>query len=355
MRFVAVYRISSYNQFLMRTENFPPLPAADPFKRRLTAIGTSLVIAILLMAAKFYTYHLTGSSAVLSDALESIINIVAAAFAVVSIWVAAQPPDKEHPYGHGKIEYFSAGFEGALIVFAAIGIFKTGIDHLLMPQPLANLEVGLILLVAAAAVNLLLGVGLVRIGRRLDSLTLVADGKHVLTDVYTSAGVVAGLLLVRWTEWLWLDGAVACMVGVNILLTGTRLVRQSFSGLMDASDPELLEVISTLLESHRQPHWIDVHQLRAWRSGNFIHIDLHLVLPRNYQLEEAHLEAKSVERLLIDHFGGNAGVLVHMDPCEDEECPVCRQYRCTLRSREPAADVSWNRHSLTMDKASRSE
>jgi len=281
----------------------------------MTTIGISLSVAVVLMALKFYTFHLTHSSAVLSDALESIINVVAAAFAVVSIWMAAQPPDSDHPYGHGKIEYFSAGFEGALIVFAAIGIFKTGISRLLMPEPLANLQVGLSILVATAAVNLLLGTGLIRVGKKTQSLTLIADGKHVLTDAYTSLGVVAGLLLVQLTGWLWLDGAIACLVGVNILLTGTRLVRQSFSALMDASDTHLLGEISRLLEAHRKGVWIDIHQLRAWRSGNFVHIDLHLVLPRDYLLDDAHAQAKDLEKLLIDHFEGNAGVLVHMDPC----------------------------------------
>ena len=321
----------------------------------MTAIGCSLVLAVLLMSAKFYTYRLTHSSAVLSDALESIINVVASAFAMVSIWLAAQPPDPEHPYGHGKIEYFSAGFEGALIIFAAIGIFKTGIDHLLRSPPLANLNSGLAILAAASAVNLFLGIGLVRIGRRLHSLTLIADGKHVLTDVYTSIGVIAGLFLVKWTGWLWMDGAVACLVGVNILVTGTRLVSHSFSALMDASDPELLDSISKMLETHRKPFWIDVHQLRAWRSGNFVHIDLHLVLPQQFSLDAAHTEAKALERLLIGYFDGNAGVLVHMDPCEEEDCSVCRQYRCTSRMQPTTMDKAWNRHSLTMDKSSRTE
>lgn len=300
----------------------------------MTAICISLLVSLVLMAAKFYTFHLTHSSAVLSDALESIINVVAAAFAVVSIWMAAQPPDFDHPYGHGKIEYFSAGFEGALIIFAAIGIFKTGISHLLMPAPLKNLQAGLAILVAASAINLMLGIGLLRVGKKAQSLTLIADGKHVLTDVYTSVGVVVGLFLVHWTDWLWLDGAIACLVGVNILLTGTRLVRQSFSALMDASDPHLLFEISRLLEKHRKESWIDIHQLRAWRSGNFVHIDLHLVLPRDYLLDDAHTEAKALERLLIDHFEGNAGVLVHMDPCgtiliDDKAAPCWKS--CTER------------------------
>lgn len=342
-----------YNRTDMQNEKRPAFTGGTDFKTRMRAIGTSLVVSVVLMAAKFYTFHLTGSSAVLSDALESIINVVAAAFAVVSIWMAAQPPDSEHPYGHGKIEYFSAGFEGALIIFAAIGIFKTGISHLLMPKPLANLQAGLVILVAASVVNLLLGMGLVRIGKKVQSLTLIADGRHVLTDVYTSAGVVAGLILVQFTGWLWLDGAIACLVGVHILLTGTRLVRLSFSALMHASDPELLDSISRLLETHRKPLWIDVHQLRAWRSGSFVHIDLHLVLPRQYLLDEAHAEARALEQLLIRHFEGNAGVLVHMDPCEDSECPACRQYRCSLRARASVESPAWNRHSLTVNKSIR--
>lgn len=337
----------------MQTDKNKPSSDENNLNTRMTAICISLLVSLVLLAVKFYTFHLTQSSAVLSDALESIINVVAAAFALVSIWMAAQPPDADHPYGHGKIEYFSAGFEGALIIIAAIGIFKTGISHLLMPAPIANLNAGLAILAAASAVNLLLGAGLVRVGKKVQSLTLIADGQHVLTDVYTSAGVVAGLFLVKWTGWLWLDGGIACLVGVNILLTGTRLVRQSFSGLMDASDPELLDTISRLLETHRNPLWIDVHQLRAWRSGSFVHIDLHLVLPREYKLDEAHAEAKALEQIMIRHFEGQAGVLVHMDPCEESECPACQESRCDLRTRTSVATPAWNRQTLTVNKSSR--
>jgi cation diffusion facilitator family transporter len=318
---------------------------------RMTAIAISFMVAILLMGAKFYTYRLTGSSAVLSDALESIINVVAAAFAMISVWLSAQPPDLEHPYGHGKIEYFSAGFEGALIILAAAGIFKTGIDRLLTPIPIENLNTGLLILLGTAVLNLSLGVILIRVGQREQSLTLIADGKHVLTDVYTSAGVVGGLFLVRLTNWLWVDGALARLVGTSILITGTRLVRQSYAALMDASDPELLDTISTILEQHRKPHWIDVHQLRAWRSGSFVHIDLHLMLPRHYRLDEAHADANALEKILIKHFGGKAGVLIHMDPCTSDECPICGQYDCPLRSHPPLDKTVWDRTSVTHHKA----
>ncbi|MDY6954668.1 MAG: cation diffusion facilitator family transporter [Thermodesulfobacteriota bacterium] len=315
-------------------------------RMRLLAISLSFLVGLSLMAVKFYAYRLTQSSAILSDALESIINVVASAFALGSILLAAKPPDESHPYGHGKIEYFSAGFEGALIVLAALGIFKTGIGHILHPHPLPLLEMGLIILLGAGLINLLLGMGLIRVGKKTHSLALIADGKHVLTDVYTSAGVLVGLFLVRQTGWYWLDGAIACLVGLNILVTGAKLVRQSFSALMHASDPDLLKEIATLLVKHRKDVWIDIHQLRAWRSGSFVYIDFHLVLPRDYSLEEAHGEVKELEKVIADHFGGAASLLIHTDPCVDPDCPICRRHVCGLRQKDHKAEVPWKWQTL---------
>lgn len=315
-------------------------------KQRMRMILISFAVSVVLMGLKFLTYNITHSSAVLSDALESIINVVASAFAAISIWMSAKPPDHDHPYGHGKIEYFSAGFEGALIICAAAGIFYTGIKHLLSPHDLLHLEEGLAILLGATAVNLLLGIGLLSVGKRTDSVTLVADGKHVITDVYTSVAVVVGLALVYWTGWLWLDGMVACLVGINILVTGGNLVRQSFARLMDASDPQLLNRISEILETDRKKEWIDIHQLRAWRAGNFVHIDLHLVLPKDLSMEEAHAQAIAVEQLLITRFEGNAGVLVHMDPCDPRLCPVCHRNTCQWRKSPNGPQKGWDRQHL---------
>ncbi|VBB43155.1 Cation diffusion facilitator family transporter (modular protein) [uncultured Desulfatiglans sp.] len=324
-------------------------------RTRLAVIGLALAVGAGLMAVKFYAYHLTGSSAILSDALESIINVVASAFALGSVILAQKPPDASHPYGHGKIEYFSAGFEGALIIVAAVGIFVSGISHILDPRPLPCLESGLVLLAGAAVVNLALGAALLKYGRKTGSLTLIADGKHILTDVYTSAAVLPGLLVVRFTGLLWLDGVVACLVGVNILVSGGGLVRQSFSALMDASEPKLLDRISSVLDGRRKDLWIDIHQLRAWRSGSLIHIDLHLILPRNLSLEEAHREAKDLEALLQGHFSGRASILIHMDPCIDEDCPVCVKHLCELRSRAATGRPRWERERLVRNGASAGE
>lgn len=316
-------------------------------KARIIAISLSFVVGATLMAFKFYVYSITHSAAVLADALESIINVVASGLALVAILVAAKPPDETHPYGHGKIEYFSVGFEGALIILAAFGIFKTGWAHLLHPSEIPELEKGLWILFGVSAVNLALGLGLIRAGKRTDSITLIADGKHVLTDVYTSGGVIVGLFLVHVTGLLWLDGAVAFLVGLNILFLGWRLIRQSFWGLMDTADAALLKEIADLMHENRRDLWIDIHQLRAFRSGAFLHIDLHLILPRDMSLEESHREAKDLEKLIVAHFRGRASVLIHTDPCVDPDCPICNNHMCHQRAHDTKEPLTWDAETLT--------
>ena len=197
-------------------------------------------------------------------------------------------------------------------------------------------------------INLLLGIGLVRVGRRTSSITLIADGKHVLTDVYTSSAVLLGLFLVHYTGWYWLDGAVACAVGLHILVSGGKLVRQSFGALMHASDRELLKEIAALLSKHRKDMWIDIHQLRAWRAGSMVHIDFHLILPRDLTLEEAHREGKEAEQIIKAHFGGTASVLIHLDPCTDPDCPVCSRHLCGLRGEDSVQQVPWTWETLIL-------
>ncbi len=321
----------------------------DTVRRRVTAIGVSFFVSLVLMAIKFYAYRVTGSSAVLSDALESTINVVASAFGLYSVVLASRPPDESHPYGHGKIEYFSAGFEGALIILAAFGIFRTAWSHILNPHEIPELDYGLLLLVTATAVNLILGMGLIRVGKSTRSLVLEADGKHILTDVATSLGVLAGLLLVRWTGWYRLDGIMAFLVGINIIFMGAGLVRQSLAGLMNETDPALLEEICKILIEHRKDIWIDVHRLRAWRSGSRVHIDFHLILPRDCTLEEAHDEVKELEAILGGYFHGEADVLIHADPCIESECTACNFDPCNLRGETPQHQGLWRREEVTSE------
>ena len=322
---------------------------------RILAATTALVVGTALLAAKFYAWRVTGSSAVLSDALESIINVVASGFAIVSVIMAAKPPDQSHPYGHGKIEFFAAGFEGALIVLAALGIFKAGLAHLLNPQPLPRLEIGLLVMAGASGVNVILGLVLIRVGQRTRSITLEADGRHVLTDVYTSIGVIVGLVLVRLTGWYWMDGLAACIVGVNILVTGFRLISKSYQGLMDRADPDVLDRIAAVIAAHRRPVWIDIHKLRAWSAGSRIHVDLHLILPRQMSLAAAHAEADDLENAILREVEGTDSVLVHMDPCHAHHCPICGQEACAHRERRFAGEPSWPTERLTGVGASKED
>jgi cation diffusion facilitator family transporter len=318
-------------------------------KYSISVMAGAVAAGLVIMALKFYGYWITGSSAILSDALESIINVVAGAFALGSLVLAAKPPDASHPYGHGKIEFFSAGFEGALIILAAFGIFAEGIKQIANPQSLPQLQLGLLVLLITSLLNFCLGMLLIRVGKRSRSIVVEADGWHVLTDVYTSMGVLIGLVLVYFTGYYKIDGIVACIVGINIIVMGVKIVRQAFGGLMDASDPDLLQEICDLLETHRKDIWIDVHRLRAWRSGKQVHADFHLILPREIPLDEGHHEVKELEKIFDNHFQGLAEILIHLDPCTDPECPVCKQEPCEFRQEENSVHRRWHRKDLTCD------
>ncbi len=332
----------------------PPLDAnamarQSDFRANLVVMLITFVVGIGLMGVKFLGYWITGSSAILSDALESIINVVASGFGLGSIIVSAKPADESHPYGHGKIEFFSAGFEGALIIAAAVGIFYEGMKQVMHPQDLPNLEQGLFFLLVACLGNLVLGVVLLRVGKRTKSIVLEADGKHLLTDAFTSGAVLIGLVLVYFTGWFRFDGIIACVAGGNIVFWGTKLVRQAYGGLMHAADPELLDEICDLLLRQRKDLWVDVHRLRAWKSGSRVHVDFHLVLQRELPLETAHQEVKELEKVFLEHFGGLSEVLIHLDPCVGPECPACNNGPCDLRQESTIRQKAWNRQALTSE------
>jgi cation diffusion facilitator family transporter len=325
-----------------------PDPLAADARVRLRAGATSLVVALGLLAAKYWAFLLTGSSAVLSDALESIVNVVAALFALGGLVFAGRPADRNHPYGHGKIEFFSAGFEGGLITFAALMILWEAFQGLLHGAAVRNLDAGMLLLLGAAAVNALLGVHLVRTGRRTGTLTLVADGQHVLSDVWTSAGVVVGLLLVRLTGLAWLDPLVAALVALHLLVTGARLVRHAAGGLLDEEDTALLERLRAALDARLGGGLIGVHHLRAIRAGRFHHIEAHVVVPEFWSVERAHDVTESVAASILSDLSIEGRIAVHADPCRRRPCAACDLIDCPVR-----AAPFHTRPPLTLDEAVR--
>jgi len=315
-------------------------------RARLRAVVVSLVVSAALLAAKYQAYLLTGSTAILSDALESIVNVVAAVFALGGIIFAGRPADRNHPYGHGKIEFFSAAFEGGLIAFAAVVIVYEVVLALLRGVEVRALDVGVAIVLGAGGVNLLLGWYLIRTGRRYESLTLVADGRHVLSDFYTSAGIVVGLLLVRFTGLAWLDPLVAAVVALNLLWTGYRLVRLAAGGLLDEEDPELLDRLLKVLQPHLGQGVIRIHHLRAIRAGRFHHVDAHLVVPEFWSVERSHEMAEDLGERVVKDLGVDGEMTLHTDPCHRIYCRMCDLDECPVR-REPFS----GRPPLTLDEA----
>lgn len=294
----------------------------------------SLVVSVVLLAAKYQAYRLTGSTAILSDALESIVNVVAAIFALGGILFAGRPADRNHPYGHGKIEFFSAAFEGGLIAFAAVVILYEVVLGLVVRLQVRELDTGLLIISGAGLANLGLGWFLIRTGRKHQSLTLVADGQHVLSDFWTTVGIVVGLLLVRVTGIWWLDPLVAAVVAVNLMWTGFRLVRHAAGGLLDEEDTLLLNRLLGVLGGHVGQGIIRVHHLRAIRSGRFHHVDAHLVVPEFWSVDRAHEVAEDLAERVIRTLGVDGELMFHTDPCHRAYCPMCDLADCPVR-REP--------------------
>jgi cation diffusion facilitator family transporter len=312
----------------------PQAPVTEDSRIGLRAGLVSLVVAVLLLAAKYQAYLLTGSTAILSDALESIVNVVAAVFALGGLLFAGRPADRNHPYGHGKIEFFSAAFEGGLIAFAAVLIMYEVVQSLARGVDVRELESGVAIVLGAGLVNLALGWYLVRTGRKHASLTLVADGQHVLSDFWTSAGIVVGLLVVRVTGLPWLDPLIAAVVALNLMWTGFRLVRHAAGGLLDEEDPELLGRLLRVLRGHVGQGIIRIHHLRAIRAGRFHHVDAHVVVPEFWSVERAHELAEGLAAKVIGELGIEGELALHTDPCHRAYCAMCDLDDCDVR-REP--------------------
>jgi cation diffusion facilitator family transporter len=312
----------------------------------LRAALLSLAVGVALLVLKTTAYFLTGSAAILSDATESVVHQFAIGFALFAVYLASRPPDPSHPFGHGKIEYFSAGFEGAMIMLAAVFICYDAVGKLVTGAEPTTLDVGTVLIGLAAAINLLLGVYLIRVGRRTRSLTLVADGQHVLTDSITSIAVVAGLVLILMTGWTPLDPLVALGVAANILFVGGRLVYRAVRGLMDAADAGLLAVIVEALQAGRQPGWIDVHRLLAHLIGEARSIDLHLTVPRFWDVQRTHAASDELARVVETTYPGPTDLIAHLDPCVDACCRFCAYEPCPIRAHPVVEHRPW-----TLDRA----
>ncbi len=277
----------------------------------------SIAAAVATITLKFAAYLLTGSVGLLSDAAESVVNLVAAFVALVALRVAAQPPDEEHQFGHAKAEYFSAAVEGIMIFVAAVFILWTSVERFLWPGPLDNVGAGLAVSVVASVINGVVALVLVRAGRQHRSITLVADGKHLLTDVWTSAGVIVGVLLVGVTGWERLDPMVAFLVGANIVRTGVHLVRESVDGLMDhVPDHQWRAQLHTVLDRFRAAEHVEIHQVRARVAGHQHHVSMHVLVPGQWSVQRGHDLLEELEQAIRDELAP-VDIDTHLEPIED--------------------------------------
>ena len=298
------------------------------------------------MLGKFVAFFITQSNAILTDAAESIVNVLASSFAFYSVYLSAQPKDVNHPYGHGKVEFFSMFVEGILIVLAGALIILKSVYNLFYPVAVTDLFDGSIIVAIAGLLNFAMGYYMLKQASRLNSLTLQADGKHLMTDAYSSAGLVVGLLLIHFTGIYYLDGVLSIAMGLYIIFTGYKLIRRSVGGLMDESDLKKVEEVVAILNENRHDSWIDIHNLRTQTYGHELHIDCHITLPYYYELNKVHDEISELDTL-INQKGINTEFFIHTDPCLPQCCHYCRMVNCPVRSEAQKVNIEWTVENIT--------
>lgn len=307
-------------------------------------------VSLLLFAVKVSAWFITHSVAILTDALESIVNIIAAFIGLYSLQVAARPRDEDHPYGHGKAEYISAGIEGVLIVSAGIIIIYKAIRNIYFPSQVHDLDWGILLVVFSAVINYITGEICERTGKKNKSLALTASGRHLKTDTITTLGIVAGLVLLYFTQLAWLDSGVAILFAIIIIFTGLQILRSSAEGIMDKADLQLLKEVVAKLEENRRDNWIDLHNLRILKYGHVLHLDCHLTVPWYLNVVEAHEEVEHLSRIVRDNFGESVELFVHTDPCLDFSCAICSKADCHVRQQPFQKKITWTMENVLSNK-----
>lgn len=290
-------------------------PGAAPSLKRFTYLSIAAAVATILL--KLAAYWLTGSVGLLSDALESFVNLAAAFMALGMLIISERPPDEDHAFGHSKAEYFSSGVEGALILIAAVTIAWSAIDRLLHPQPLENVGIGLLVSLVASAINFAVARVLLNAGKRYHSILLEADSQHLMTDVWTSVGVVAGVALVMLTGWLPLDSLVAIAVAINIVWSGVHLMRRSALGLLDTAIPaQERDRVNAVLATY-QNEGVEFHSMRTREAGQRRFVSVHVLVPGRWTVQRGHDMLERIERDIRTQFDTPTTVFTHLEPIED--------------------------------------
>jgi cation diffusion facilitator family transporter len=295
------------------------------------ATAVYFLVSILIMGIKFFAHFLTGSTSVLSDALESIINVTASGFALYASYLSSKPADDDHPYGHGKIEFFSAAFEGGLITIAGIWIAIESVVALLTHKPLKELDQGMVLIGIAGFGNLILGLYLGYMAKKKQSDLLKASSLHVLTDVFSTVAAFFGIFAVSYFGWNWADPLVAILIGVWLVRSGYKILISSANALMDSADPKMLDQFAAAVEKNATEGLIDIHLTKIMRNGPTHHVDCHMVVPQFWNISEAHEFAEKIEASIFKSYHFSGEINFHLDPCLQKYCNTCNVTDCPIR------------------------
>lgn len=300
-----------------------------------------VLVGILLLVIKFVAWYATSSVAILTDALESIVNVISGLIGLYSLYLSALPKDKNHPYGHGKVEFISAFIEGGLIAVAGIIIIYEAIGSLRNHVVVTEIDYGIYLVAFTALVNYILGYIAVKKGKKNHSLALISSGKHLQSDTYTTAGIVLGLIVIQITQILWLDAVVAFLFAGLIIFTGYKIIREAISGIMDETDEKLMDEVVDLLNKNRRQNWIDLHNLRIIKYGSTLHFDCHMTVPWYFNIQEGHEEVDKLEDLVKNYFGDRVEFFVHLDACKSYSCLICSKTGCPVRQQAFVQQITW--------------
>jgi cation diffusion facilitator family transporter len=314
----------------------------DKNKENLRIQSWILIVAVFLFTIKIIAWWITHSVAILTDALESIVNIIAGIVGLYSLSIAYKPRDSNHPYGHGKAEFLSAAIEGTLIMLAGLFIIFEAVIQLVHPRPLEQLNYGILLVGISAVINFIVGWIALKKGKESRSEVLQASGHHLQSDTYSTVAIIIGLILIYFTHIHQLDSIVAIIMSIVIMIIGYRIARKSVAGIMDEADEKILLKVIALLNNSRLPNWIDIHNLRVIKFGNVLHIDCHMTVPWYLNVRQAHAEVESLRVLVEKEFGAAMEFFVHADDCISSCCPICIKNDCEVREQPFRKKIQWN-------------
>ena len=322
----------------------------DKSKETLRIQSWILFIAVLLFSIKIIAWWLTRSVAILTDALESIVNVIAGIVGLYSLTIAYKPRDSNHPYGHGKAEFLSAAIEGTLIMLAGVFIIYEAVSQLIHPKELQQLNYGILLVGISAIINFVVGYYAVKKGRENNSEALEASGHHLKSDTYSTLAIIVGLFLIYFTHIHQLDSIIAIIMSVVIMIIGYRIARKSVAGIMDEADEKILGKVIARLNNSRQSNWIDIHNLRVIKFGNVLHVDCHMTVPWYLNVREAHEEIDKLRKLIQSEFGSVMEFFVHSDGCIPDCCPVCIKTDCHVREHPFIKKIEWEMQNAIPNK-----